>query len=99
MSLEINRKLDDIFDSLRFDFRKQVHARLSDIDSYNPKAYEIAVKLMLEAHYTPKELSALLGTSQSSISRWVVGSAIPRSSSYRKWVIEALISYIQKDII
>ena len=79
----------------RMELRGKIAAHLQKLDPSAPATLEFAISGMLESHYKPKELSALLGPSQTTISRWAIGQTIPRSAPYRKWLVETLIDHLQ----
>jgi len=79
---------------LRSKLRKAITKTLGNLDPSAPETLQYATKAMLEAHFEPKELSALLGPSRTTIGRWAVGQTIPRSPPYRKWCVETLLKHL-----
>lgn len=81
----------------RMELRRKIAGRLEQLDPADPNTLQFGVSAMLEAHYKPKDLSALLGPSQTTIGRWAIGQTIPRSAPFRKWLVAALIRHLHSD--
>ena len=87
----------DQFAEWRNELRRKVTNSIERLDPAAPDTLRFAVYAMLETQFKPKDLSALLGPSQTTIGRWAVGQTIPRSAPYRKWLVETLIAYLRSD--
>jgi len=85
----------DELEKWRSELREKIAARLQTMDPSAPDTLQYAIFALLEAHYKPKELSTILGPSQTTIGRWAFGQTIPRSPPYRKWLIEKILGYMR----
>ncbi len=83
---------------LRFEAKQRVHGILENLDPYLPNTLHFSVAAMLQMQFTPKQLEALLGASQTTIGRWGIAQTIPRADGYRKWCVHQIIGLLVDDI-
>jgi hypothetical protein len=69
---------------------------LKTLDPSAPKDLQHVVKAMLEAGYTPQQLTSFLSWDHTTIEDWAKGKSLPRSESYRKQLVEVMLAHVSK---